>query len=144
MKYPKHTLAQTYWLPVIRAALDLRQGRGPKAVDDLEPAAAFELGIPSSLTLYPAYVRGQAFLYLAMGDSRKAAGVFQKFMDHAGIVLNSPLGAMARLGRARAYAHDGDSAGPETPIETFLGLWKDADTDVPILKEAKPEYAKLQ
>ncbi len=142
MKYPQDTFVQKYWLPVIRAALDVRQGRGPKAIDDLEPATAFELGIPSSLTLYPAYVRGQA--YLAMGDASKAAGEFQKFIDHPGIVRNSPLGAVARLGRARAYARGGDSARARDAYRDFLGLWKDADTDVPILKEAKAEYAKLQ
>jgi serine/threonine protein kinase/Tfp pilus assembly protein PilF len=141
-KYPQDTFVQKYWLPVIRAALDLRQGRGPKAVDDLEPAAAFELGIQSSLTLYPAYIRGQA--YLAIGDASKAEAEFQKFIDHPGVVLNSPLGALARLGRARAYARGGDSARAREAYRDFLGLWKDADTNVPLLKEAKAEYAKLR
>jgi eukaryotic-like serine/threonine-protein kinase len=141
-KYPQDTLVQKYWLPVIRAALDLGQGKGPKAVDDLEPAAAVELAAPSSLGLYPAYVRGQA--YLAIGDGSKAAAEFQKFIDHPGVVLNSPLGAVARLGQARAYARGGDSARARDAYRDFLGLWKDADSDVPILKQAKAEYAKLQ
>ncbi|MGA7633194.1 MAG: protein kinase [Terriglobales bacterium] len=141
-KYPQDTFVQKYWLPVIRAALDLRQGKGAKAIDDLEPATALELAMPSSLTLYPAYVRGQA--YLATDDASKAAAEFQKFIDHAGIVLNSPLGAIARLGRARAYARGGDSTKARYAYRDFLGLWKDADTDLPILKEAKAEYAKLQ
>ncbi len=142
IKYPQDTFVQKYWLPVIRAALDLHQGKGPKAIDDLEPAKAFELGMPSSLTLYPIYVRGQA--YLAIGDASKAAGEFQKFIDHPGIVLNSPLGPVARLGRARAYARGGDSARARDAYRDFLDLWKDADSDVPILKEAKAEYGKLQ
>jgi eukaryotic-like serine/threonine-protein kinase len=141
-KYPQDTFVQKYWLPVIRAALDLRQGKGTKAVDDLEPATALELAMPSSLTLYPAYVRGQA--YLATDDASKAAAEFQKFIDHPGIVLNSPLGAIARLGRARAYARGRDSTKAQDAYRDFLNLWKDADPDVPILKEAKAEYAKLQ
>lgn len=79
-----------------------------------------------------------------IGDASKAAGEFQKFIDHPGIVLNSPLGAAARLGRARAYARGGDSARARDAYRDFLGLWKDADTDVPILKEAKAEYTKLK
>jgi tetratricopeptide (TPR) repeat protein/predicted Ser/Thr protein kinase len=141
-KYPQDTFVQKYWLPVIRAALDLRQGKGSKAVDELEPATVFELGNPSSLTLYPAYVRGQA--YLVIGDASKAAAEFQKFIDHPGIVLNSPLGPLAHLGRARAYARSGDSAKTRDAYRDFLGLWKDADPDIPILKEAKAEYAKLR
>jgi serine/threonine protein kinase/Tfp pilus assembly protein PilF len=141
-KYPQDTLVQKYWLPVIRAALDLGQGKGLKAVDDLEPAAGVELAAPSALGLYPAYVRGQA--YLAIGDGSKAAAEFQKFIDHPGVVLNSPLGAVARLGRARAYGRGGDSARARDAYRDFLGLWKDADSDVPILKQANAEYAKLQ
>jgi eukaryotic-like serine/threonine-protein kinase len=141
-KYPQDTIVQRYWLPVIRAALDLRQGKGSKAVDDLEPATAFELAKPSSLPLYPAYVRGQA--YLVVGDTSKAAAEFQKFIDHPGVVLNLYLGALAHLGQARAYARSGDSAKARDAYQDFLTLWKDADPDIPILKEAKTEYAKLQ
>jgi len=139
--YPQDTFVQKYWLPVIRAAQDLRQGKASKAAEDLEAGAVLESGILASLTFYPAYVRGQA--YLATDDASKAAGEFQKFIDHPGIVLDSPLGAVARLGRARAYARGGDSARARDAYRDFLGLWKDADTDVPILKEAKAEYAKL-
>jgi serine/threonine protein kinase/Tfp pilus assembly protein PilF len=141
-KYPQDTFVQRYWLPVIRAALDLRQGSGPKAIDDLEPARALELGASSALPLYPAYVRGQA--YLVTGDANKAVAEFQKFLDHSGIVLNSPLGPLARLGRARAYARSGDSAKAREAYRDFLNLWKDADPGIPILKQAKAEYAKLQ
>ncbi|MFZ0146666.1 MAG: protein kinase [Candidatus Sulfotelmatobacter sp.] len=141
-KYPQDTFVQKYWLPVIRAAFDIRQRSGSKAVDDLEPATAIELGISSALTLYPAYVRGQA--YQVSGDASKAAAEFQKFLDHPGIVLNSPLGPLAHLGRARAFARSGDSAKARDAYRDFLGLWKDADPDIPILKQAKAEYAKLQ
>ena len=140
-KYPQDTFVQKYWLPVIRAALALRQGNGAQAVDDLEPATALELGNSSPLTLYPAYIRGQA--YMAAGDANKAAAEFQKFVDHPGVVLNSPLGALARLWRARVCARGGDPAKARDAYRGFLGLWKDADPDIPILKQAQAEYAKL-
>ncbi len=82
--------------------------------------------------------------YLVTGDASKAAAEFQKFLDHPGIVLNSPLGPLAHLGRARAFARSGDSAKAQEAYRDFLGLWKDADRDIPILKQAKAEYAKLQ
>jgi tetratricopeptide (TPR) repeat protein len=141
-KYPQDTFVQGYWLPVIRAALDLRQSRGSKAIDDLESARALELASPSALTLYPAYVRGQA--YLATGDASKAAAEFQKFIDHPGIVVNSPLSTMARLELARTYARGGDSARANNAYRDFLALWKNADPDIPILRQAQAEYAKLQ
>jgi eukaryotic-like serine/threonine-protein kinase len=141
-KYPQDTFVQKYWLPVIRAALDLRQNRGSKAIDDLETANVLEFGSSSSLTLYPAYVRGQA--YLMIGDGNKAAAEFQKFIDHPGVVLNSPLGPLALLNLARAYARGGDAAKARKAYADFLDLWKDADRDIPVLKQAKAEYAKLQ
>ena len=141
-KYPQDTFVQGYWLPLIRAAVDLRQGRGSKAIGDLESARALELAGSSALTLYPAYVRGQA--YLATDDMSKAAEEFQKFIDHPGIVVNSSLGAMARLGLARAYAHGSDSAKARNAYRDFLALWKGADRDIPILKQAQAEYGKLQ
>jgi eukaryotic-like serine/threonine-protein kinase len=140
-KYPQDTFVQKYWLPVIRAAQDLRQGKGSKAIDDLESARALDLAASSDLTLYPAYVRGQA--YLAIGDAIKAATEFQKFIDHPGIVLNSPLGPLARLGLARAYARGSDPAKTRDAYRDFLNLWKDADSDIPVLKQAQAEYAKL-
>jgi eukaryotic-like serine/threonine-protein kinase len=141
-KYPQDTFVQKYWLPVVRAAQDLRQGKGSKAIDDLESARALDLAASSDLTLYPAYVRGQA--YLAIGDASKAATEFQRFIDHPGIVLNSPLGPLARLGVARAYARGSDPAKTREAYRDFLDLWKDADPDIPILKQAQSEYAKLR
>jgi len=111
----------------------------------LEAAAPYELGQPAQLqlgTMYPAYMRGQAQLMAHNGPA--AAGEFQKFLDHRGLVTNFPLGALAHLGLARAYALSGDTAKAKAAYQDFLTLWKDADPDIPILKEAKAEYAKLQ
>jgi DNA-binding winged helix-turn-helix (wHTH) protein/tetratricopeptide (TPR) repeat protein len=141
-KYPENTFVQRYWLPLIRAALNLRKSSASKAVDDLEPAIAVELGDSTPLTLYPAYVRGQA--YLAAGDARKAETEFQKLIDHPGIVLNFQLGPLARLGRARSLSHTSDLASARDAYRDFFKLWKDADPDVPMLKQAKAEYTRLQ
>ena len=92
--------------------------------------------------MYPVYVRGDA--YLAAHQSNEAAAEFQKILDHRGLVLNEPIGALAHLGLARAYAMQGDSAKEQGAYQDFLTLWKDADPDIPILKQAKAEYAKLQ
>ena len=92
--------------------------------------------------LYPVYVRGEA--YLAAHQGGEAAAEFRKILDHRGIVLNEPIGALARLGLARAYVLQGDTAKAKAAYQDFLTLWKDADPDIPILKEAKAEYAKLQ
>jgi len=90
----------------------------------------------------PVYLRGET--YLALGDGQRAATEFQKFIDHRGVVANFPWGALARLGLARAYALQGDNAKARAAYQDFLTLWKDADPDIPILKQAKAEYAKLQ
>ena len=92
--------------------------------------------------LAPAYVRGEA--YLALGHGDRAATEFQKFIDHRGLVGNFPWGALARLGLARAYAMQGDTTKARAAYGDFLALWKDADPDIPILKQAKAEYAKVQ
>jgi predicted Zn-dependent protease len=111
----------------------------------LEAAAPYELGEPPQFqlgTLYPAYIRGQA--YLAAHNGTAAIVEFQKFLDHRGIVSNFPLGALAHLGLARAYALSGDSAKARTAYQDFIAIWKGADSDIPILKEAKVEYEKLK
>ena len=92
--------------------------------------------------LYPAYVRGVAYLKARRG--REAAGEFQKILHHRGIVISDPVGAVAKLQLGRAYALAGDEDKAKTAYADFLTLWKDADPDIPILKEAKAEYAKLQ
>jgi tetratricopeptide (TPR) repeat protein len=144
-QWPAGTFIQRYWLPIIRAEIDIQQGRSSKAIDDLAVATPLELAGPSALpvaTIYPAYVRGQA--YLAAGDGKRASAEFQKLTDHAGLVLNFPLGALAHLGLARAYNRSGDLEKARQAYQDFLTLWKEADPHIPILKEAKAEYAKLQ
>jgi serine/threonine protein kinase/tetratricopeptide (TPR) repeat protein len=143
--YPSHTVLKVYWLPTIKAAVELDANNTAQSLVFLEAAAPYELGGPPQFqlgTLYPAYIRGQA--YLAAHNGTAAAAEFQKFLDHRGIVINFPLGALAHLGLARAYALSGDTAKAKTAYNDFLTLWKDADPDIPILKQAKAEYAKLQ
>ena len=144
-QWPEGTIVQKYWLPAIRAEIDLRQARPSKAMDDLGVATPLEFANPGSTavpTLYPTYVRAQA--YLAMGDGPRAAREFRELTDRPGLVLNYPLGALAHLGLARAYKSTGDLQNSRQAYLDFLSLWKDADPDIPILKEAKVEYAKLQ
>ncbi|PYX67725.1 MAG: hypothetical protein DMG72_24745 [Acidobacteria bacterium] len=139
-----NTVLKIYWLPTLKAAIELNKGNSSQALVFLEAAAPYELGGPPPTqlgTFYPAYLRGQAYLLAHNGS---ATAEFQKLLDHRGIVLNFPLGALAHLGLARAYALSGDTAKSRTAYQDFLTLWKDADPDIPILKEAKAEYAKLQ
>ncbi|HXM19698.1 MAG TPA: winged helix-turn-helix domain-containing protein [Terriglobales bacterium] len=141
--YPLDTLLQFYSLPSIQAAVELSRGDAAKAEDFTERARPYELGTPTDLRpLYPSYVRGQA--YLAMHRGNEAAVEFQRILDHRGLNANSPLGALAHLQIGRAYALSGDPAKARTAYQDFLVLWKDADPDIPILKQAKAEYAKLR
>jgi serine/threonine protein kinase/tetratricopeptide (TPR) repeat protein len=143
--YPSHTVLKVYWLPTVKAAIELDGNNSNQALVFLEAAAAYELGVPPQLqlgTMYPAYIRGQAQLNARNGNA--AAAEFQKFLDHRGVTINFPLGALAHLGLGRAYALTGDAAKARVAYQDFLALWKDADPDIPILKEAKAEYAKLQ
>jgi len=142
---PLNTVLKLYWLPTLKAANELSGGNSAQALVFLEAAAPYELGEPPPVqegTLYPPYLRGQA--YLAAHNGGAAATEFQKLLDHRGIVINFPLGALAHLGLARAYAMTGDTAKSRAAYQDFFTLWKDADPDIPILKEAKAEYAKLQ
>jgi eukaryotic-like serine/threonine-protein kinase len=141
--FPLDTLVQRYWLPTIRAAVAMERKDPNRAVELLKETSAIELGQPNSfVALVPVYVHGEA--YLACGDGQRAAAEFQKFIDHRGVVVNFSWGALARLGLARAYAMQGDTIKARAAYQDFLTLWKDADPDIPILKEAKAEYAKLQ
>jgi eukaryotic-like serine/threonine-protein kinase len=142
---PLDTLAQRYWLPTIRAALALDRNDPSQAVDQLKMPGDIELS--SIGNLEPAYLRGEA--YLMLRDGNAAAAEFQKFIDHYGAVGNFPLGALARLGLARAYALDAardpaQRAKARTAYQNFLTLWKDADPDNPVYRQAKAESAKLQ
>jgi eukaryotic-like serine/threonine-protein kinase len=143
--YSSQTVLRVYWLPTIKAAIELKANNAAQALVFLEAAAPYELGEPPQFqlgTLYPAYIRGQAQLMAHNGSA--AAAEFQKFLDHRGIVVNFATGALARLQLARAYAMAGDSAKAKSAYQDFLNQWKDADPDIPILKQAKAEYAKLQ
>jgi DNA-binding winged helix-turn-helix (wHTH) protein/Flp pilus assembly protein TadD len=142
--HPTDTLIQKYWIPTIRARMELRQGTWSKALETLSVAAPFDFATSPALpisTLYPAYVRGE--IYLAAGDGRRAVAEYNKLIDHPGMVLNFPLGALAHLGLARAYSLQEDRVKAHDAYQDFFALWKDADPDVPILKQAKAEYANL-
>ena len=142
---PLNTVLKLYWLPTLKAAIELNANNSAQALVFLEAAAPYELGEPPPTqegTLYPVYLRSQAQLMTHNGSA--AAAEFQKFLDHRGISINFPLGALAHLGLARAYALSGDTAKARTKYQDFFTLWKDADPDIPILKEAKDEYAKLK
>jgi eukaryotic-like serine/threonine-protein kinase len=142
--FPLDTLVQRYWLPTIQASVGLQRKDLNRAIEVLRVASPIELGQPTQVTVFlcPVYVRGEAYLMLHNGNA--AAAEFQKFIDQRGAVVNFQWGVLARLGLARAYAMQGDTAKARTAYQEFLTLWKDADPDVPILKEAKSEYAKLQ
>ncbi len=140
--FPEDTIVQLNYLPALHAQLALSLDDASKAVVFLEAATPYELGDVGGGALYPAYVRGEAYLTAHQGS--EAAAEFQKILDHRGIVLNEPIGALAHLGLARSYAMQGDSSKAKTAYQDFLTLWKDADPDIPIFIAAKAEYAKLK
>jgi len=143
--FPLDTLVQRYWLPTIRAGVALDRKDTRQAIELLRASSMIELSTPTlraAMALCPVYVRGEA--YLVLEDGNAAAAEFQKFIDHRGVVANFPWGALARLGLARAYVIQGESTKARTAYQDFLTLWKDADPDIPILKQAKTEYARLQ
>ena len=155
-RFPLDTQMQLLWLPAIQAQLALDRKNPTAALNALRAASTIELGqIPFGANiscLYNVYVRGEAYLAARQGNA--AAAEFQKILDHSGIVWNCWTGALARLGVARANAlqsrasqgADADAARARAlaAYKAFLTLWKDADPDIPILREAKAEYAKLQ
>jgi Flp pilus assembly protein TadD len=144
-QFPQNTIVQSVYLPEIRAGIALDQKDTAKAVAALEPAAPYELGSPTqavNLALYPAYLRGQA--YLAARQGAAATAEFQKILDHPGIVAFGPIGSLAHLGLGRARALSGDTAGARKAYQDFFALWQHADANIPILQQAKAEYAKLQ
>jgi predicted Zn-dependent protease len=146
-RFPEDTVVLFNYLPTLRAKLALSRGNASEAIENLKNAKPYELGQTTTSTydwtaLYPVYVRGEA--YLATHRSKEAAAEFQKILDHRGLVLNEPIGALSHLGLARAYAMEGDSAKAKGAYQDFLTLWKDADPDIPILIAAKSKYANLQ
>jgi tetratricopeptide (TPR) repeat protein len=145
-EFDRDTMIQAYWLPTIHAAIAINRGDVQKAVELLSTTSEYELGMPvqwpSHGTLYPVYVRGEA--YLRAGDGVRAATEFQKMIEHRGIVSNFPLGALAHLQLGRAYELAGDVGKAREAYAAFLVIWLNADPDVPILKRAQAEYAKLR
>ncbi|HLM82084.1 MAG TPA: serine/threonine-protein kinase [Gemmataceae bacterium] len=143
--YPTNAMLKLYWLPTINAAIELNKNNSSQAIVDLEAAAPYELGSPPPMltgTIYPAYLRGQAYLLAHNGTA--AAAEFQKMLDHPGIVENWVTGALAHLQIGRAYAMAADIAKAKAAYQDFFNLWKQAEPDIPILKAAKTEYANLQ
>ncbi|MDQ1473049.1 MAG: eukaryotic-like serine/threonine-protein kinase [Bryobacterales bacterium] len=147
-RFPEDTLVKFSFLPVLRASDALNRGKPSKAIDLLQAAIPYELGYHGASSvgfagsLYPVYVRGKA--YLNERKSFEAAAEFRKILDHRGIVFANPIGALARLQMGRALVLAGDRARARTAYQDFLTLWKDADPGIPILREAKAEYAGLQ
>jgi eukaryotic-like serine/threonine-protein kinase len=146
-RFPEDTWAQFSYLPALRALFALNHGDSSKAIDVLQISAPYDLAVTGIDflgffgNLYTAYVRGEG--YLAAHQGAEAAGEFQKILDHRGMVFTDPVGAVARLQLGRALALSGDKTKAKTAYEDFLTLWKDADPDIPILRQAKAEYAKL-
>lgn len=145
-RFPEDTVVQFNYLPTLRAKLEILHSHPQEALVLLGAASPYELGLAALdyynwPSLYPVYVRGEA--YLAAHKGSEAASEFQKILDHRGIVLNEPIGALAHLQLGRAYTLQGDRAKARAAYKDFLTLWKDADPDIPILLQAKAEYAKL-
>jgi eukaryotic-like serine/threonine-protein kinase len=140
---PLDTLVQNHSLPTIRAAMKLNSNDPVGAISALQPSLKYELSYnPSFNSIYPAYIRGLA--YLQLGGGRSAVVEFQKFVDHRGLVGRDVIGALAHLQMARAQKMMSDEASARKWYEDFLALWQDADSDIPIYQQAKAEYAKLR
>jgi tetratricopeptide (TPR) repeat protein len=150
-RYPEDTSVQFSYLPALRALEALDRGDPATAVAMTQAAAPYEFAVPGTAywsgasffgALYPVYVRGLA--YSRMGRHREAAAEFQKILDHPGIMLNDPMGAMARLQLARALAASGDHAKSAAVYKDLLAIWKDADADIQVIQDARAESAKQQ
>jgi tetratricopeptide (TPR) repeat protein len=145
-RFPGDTLVSFNYLPTIRAQLAVNKHDSAKAIEILSVAIPFEFGQPGDAaftpSLYAVYVRGQA--YLAAQKGNEGAAEFQKILDHRGVVTNEPIAALAGLGIARACTARGDTSKARAAYQDFFTFWKDADPNIPILKEAKAEYTKLQ
>jgi DNA-binding winged helix-turn-helix (wHTH) protein len=145
--FPEDTIVRFNYVPTLLARLSIGRSHPQQALASLQVAPPYELGLPAIGSynwpnLYPVYVRGEA--YLAAHQGSEAAAEFQKIVNHRGVVLNEPIGALAHLQLGRAYALQGETAKARAAYQDFLTLWKDADPDIPVFKQAKAEYAKLQ
>ena len=147
-RFPEDTSVRFSYLPALRGAFALNDGEPLKAIELLQAAIPYELAMPGIGffgffgALYPVYLRGEG--YLAAHRGSEAAAEFQKILDHRGIVVGDPIGALAHLQLGRAFALAGNMKQSKAAYQDFLTLWKDADADIPILRQAKMEYARLQ
>lgn len=146
-RFPEDTTVRFSYAPTLRAVFALKHGEPLRAIELLQTAIPYEFGIAPGIlydsgNFYAVYVRGQS--YLATHQGREAVIEFQKILDHRGIVLSDPIGALAHLQLGRAYAVEGDRPNARAAYQDFLTLWNDADPDIPVLQQARGEYAKLQ
>ena len=140
---PEDTLVQHYFIPTIQAAIKLRQHDPAAAVDLLRGTVKYDLAFTGSFeSVYPAYIRGLA--YMGVGDGQSAAAQFQKLIDNPGFSVRHVIGPLARLQLGRAQKMMGDNPSARKSYEEFLSIWKDADDDLPIYRQAKAEYAQLK
>ena len=145
-RFPLNTVINSYWLPTIYASIEIDRGNPARAIELLQTTPEYELASPLPQfevggSLYPVYIRGQAYLSLHQG--KEAAEEFQKYLDHSGVAVNCPLAALARLQLARSDMLTGDMKNAKEKYQEFFVLWKNSDPDIPILKRAQTEYAKL-
>src|SRR5262249_24991237 len=138
------TFLKVYWLPTIEAAVKISEGNASEALSQLEAAAPYESGWGGMIInyLYPASLRGQAYLLAHTGP--EAVTEFRKMLDHRGLMQNFPTGVLAHLQLGRAYAMSGKLNEARSAYRDFFALWKEADTDIPVLTQARAEFARLQ
>ncbi|MGH2543975.1 MAG: hypothetical protein ACRDIB_14330, partial [Ardenticatenaceae bacterium] len=143
-EFPSDTLVQRVWAPAARAAIELGRGNPARAIELLQPARQYEFGRMSRMfgSLTPTYLRGEAFI--RAGRAAEATAEFQSILNHRGVAAVSPVHALALLGLARSLNLGGDAAKAAQRYQDFLAFWSAADPDIPLLKEAKQEYAELQ
>jgi eukaryotic-like serine/threonine-protein kinase len=139
-RYPEDTSSQYVYIPVAKAALELNRGNPQKAIETLEPTRPYTFG--RIYQFLPSYVRGLA--YLADRQGTNAVAEFQEITKHRGIASYTPEWSLASVGLARAYSMAADTSHARTAYQDFFALWKDADPDIPILKQARTEYSTLQ
>ena len=139
-RFPDDTILHQVSIPTVRALIELQRKAPEKAIEALQAATPYEMG--AGQALFPVYVRGLAYLQAKRGA--EAVAEFQKIVDHRGINPLAPEHSLAKLGLGRAYALTGDTSKARAAYQDFFALWKDADPDVPILQQAKTEYARLQ
>jgi predicted Zn-dependent protease len=141
-QFPEDTLMKFVVLPTVQARIELSRNNPARSIELLQASVPYELSEKAlGGCLYPAYVRGQSYLALQNGSAAQVE--FEKILNHRGIIRTCETGPLARVGLARAYVLQGNSSKAKATYQDFLTLWKDADPDIPVLKEAKLDYAKL-